>query len=271
MDSLKTGGADHEIIIELLPDYAIGALDERTAAAVQRHLASCQSCWLEHVSNLEAMGLLVNAAAPGPEVRAAFLTRATQERPIPAGADELDVLRSSSSHLAQDAPPRDSQRPKPIAPQWRRALPLAFAAAAAAILLLAFFAPWRSVQQDPAARVIAEIVTTAPSFELAESDQEPPASGVLYAEANENRAVLVARNLAALDEGLQYQIWLFNADGERTSGGQFSPDSSGQAEILIETPLTLASYSAIAVSAEPEEGSQAPTSPLTLGGWLQLP
>lgn len=271
MDSLKNAGHDHETIIELLPDYAIGALDERTTADVQQHLASCQSCGLEHVSILEVMGILGNAAAPDPAVRAAFLARATLERPISAGADELKVPRSPSSHLAQDAQPRGLQRPTPIAPQWRRALPLAFAAAAAALLLLAMFAPWRSAQQDPAARVIAEIVTTAPSFELADSDQEPPASGVLYAEANENRAVLVARDLAPLDEGQQYQIWLFKSDGERTSAGQFSPDSNGQVEILIETPLALASYSAIAVSAEPADGSQAPTSPLTLGGWLQLP
>jgi hypothetical protein len=159
-------------------------------------------------------------------------------------------------------------RPTPIRPWWKTQVPLALGMAAALLLLAFGLSTLRPEAPGAGQAIIAGIVADAPFYPLTDGELRPPATGVLFAAGDAMQAVLVAEGLPLLPTEQRYQVWLFAANGERTSAGLFTPDASGRAEVLLETERELAAYAAVAVSAEPAAGGQGPTSPLALGGWI---
>ena len=77
---------------------------------------------------------------------------------------------------------------------------------------------------------------------------------------------LVVEDLPALDANHQYQLWLIDRDGQRTSGAVFSVDAEGYGTTMVTSPLPLTSYVAFGVTAEPIGGSPGPTGQKVLGG-----
>jgi hypothetical protein len=76
-----------------------------------------------------------------------------------------------------------------------------------------------------------------------------PSSGVL----------LIAANLPQLPSGKTYQMWVIPKGGSPKPAGVFSSDVRGSAVHLSPGPVDLSTTGAVAVSVEPESGSQAPT------------
>jgi anti-sigma-K factor RskA len=76
-----------------------------------------------------------------------------------------------------------------------------------------------------------------------------PASGVL----------LIASNLPALESGKTYEMWVIPKGGAPKPAGLFQSDKQGNAVHLLSGPIDAAATGAIAVSVEPEAGSQAPS------------
>ena len=270
LDSLANRGQDHEQIIELLPDYAVGALGEAADDDVARHLETCASCRHELRIVLQLVGVLSDTPPPSPAPRETLLARARGETASPVAPVVSPLPASQPPRLPEHKLPEGGARSAP--PHWwQRTVPIAFAAAAvaAAILLTVGIVALRPNANDTNQAAIAQVIAHAPFYQLSDSDLSPPAAGVLFAMAEEPRAVLLAEGLPPLENGQRYQIWLFTREGERSSGGLFSPDAGGRAEVLLETPQPMLAYAAVAVSAEPSAGSPAPTSPLVLGGWLE--
>ena len=75
-----------------------------------------------------------------------------------------------------------------------------------------------------------------------------------------NVAVLRAQNFPVLEEGKQYQLWLISGD-ERTSGGLFSVDDYGCANILFYPDRSLDAFDGMGITPEPAGGSPGPTGP----------
>lgn len=265
MDALANPEAGHLEIIELLPDYAVGRLNDTELDHVARHLEECPTCRHALRQILHMVGILSNQPVPSPSTREELLARARgEESPIAPDWALGPPAPPPPVPMTTDGP----ERPSPIRPWWKTQVPIALTMAAA-LLLLAFgisaLRPTVPVADDA---IIASIIANAPLYPLTDGDLTPPASGVLFADDGASRAVLLAEGLPPLPADQRYQVWLFTDDGERASGGLFTPDASGRAEILIETPQPLRAYAAVAVSAEPAGGSQTPTSPLALGGWI---
>jgi hypothetical protein len=69
-----------------------------------------------------------------------------------------------------------------------------------------------------------------------------------------------------LPQDQRYQVWLFTTNDELVSAGLVSTDAGGDVRALLETPDPFVDYVGLALTAEPQMGSDAPTSALVLGG-----
>ena len=77
---------------------------------------------------------------------------------------------------------------------------------------------------------------------------------------NKDRGVLlIANNLPALPQGKTYELWVIPKGGAPRPAGLFKPDASGNALHVASGAVDVATLGAVAVSVEPESGSQAPT------------
>jgi anti-sigma-K factor RskA len=71
--------------------------------------------------------------------------------------------------------------------------------------------------------------------------------------------LLIAGNLPQLAPGRTYEMWVIPKGGTPRPAGLFQSAANGSAVHLLSGPVDVASIGAVAVSVEPETGSQAPT------------
>lgn len=262
---MSTQPLDHEQVIALLPDYAIGALEPADLDRVELHLEGCPECRTALLSILELGALISDVAPPEPGVRQRLLSKASHEvAPIPAPGVEPEPDRP--------APVPISGRLQ-LAAAGRRWGAQALLAATAALLIIGL-GIWnlRLREANQQVQTIAEILSSATVYPLTESQVSPPASGVLLVGAGDRRALLIANDLPPLADSEEYRIWLFDERGQPSPGSVLTADAAGRSRTEITLPQPLASYVAVAVSAEPAGGDgEGPSGPLALGGWLGTP
>jgi len=94
---------------------------------------------------------------------------------------------------------------------------------------------------------------------------QPGARAKVFWSDKAKRGILVAGNLAPLEPGKQYELWVF-AQGKPVPAGVFDPNTAGRA--LFESPelTAIASAENFAVTIEPRGGVPAPTGPIVLVG-----
>lgn len=251
----------HEEIAELLPDYAIGALDDGDLWRVEAHLERCPRCQEEFAHVLELVGVLSTVSPPGARVKRALFERAGLPLVAPA--------------IAFPAPEPETPRPPTLEPPRqlpRRWIQPAWIGLAAAVVLLALGGGWAFLQQqelDDQRDIIALLAEPDAAYPLTDSDVDTGASATFYADPDHDQALLVGQDFPPLDDGQRYQIWLFTPSGERVDGGLFTPDSDGSTLATVDPDEPISDYWAVGVSVEPDDGSDAPTSPLILGGWIR--
>lgn len=263
--------AEHEIVADMLADYALGTLDDEQLGRVAAHLNGCNRCQTELDQMLEMLGLLAIVAPPSPAVRQSILARA-QALPTPA----RNFARESAPRaIAGPTRPRATTRPISGPRDWSQmwqGRPARLALAAVLVAALVSLSVWNVLLQraaDDADEVAVLIANASAAYPLTDSSVVPPASGVLFVDAGSEVGALVAHDLPPLSPDQRYQIWLFTAGGDRVSGGLIDIDREGRARSLVRAPAALDFYAAVGISAEPRTGSLAPTSPLALGGWLR--
>lgn len=261
---------------ELLPAYALGALDGEELRELEAHLETgCPECEDRLVlwqGDVEAL------AAAAPPMAPSDTTRAR-------------LLRS----LAEEAPP--AAQAAPAAPARPRRIPGWLGLAAAALLVAAVWG-WieqgrlrgqveeltaerdRLAQraegldrqlaqaQTEAARLAQSLQTvSAPggrAIALAGLDPAPGASGRTFVDPSAGRAVFTARNLPALPAGKTYQLWFIPADGKPVPAGIFQTDSQGAATLEVERIAP--DVQVWAVTIEPAGGVPQPTGEMVLKG-----
>ena len=227
-------------IVDDLPAYALGVLDPAEALQIEAHLSECADCRAglqAYLAVVEQLPLAVAMSAPGAEVKSKLLAQVT---------------------------PRKLSTPSP---RWQARLagffrapqiPLRLAGLAAILLLIVSnLSLWQRANQlqRPSDFFIVELSGT---------EQFPDAKGVLIISAEGSEGTLVVEHLPELDESQQYQLWLIE-DGQRTSGGVFSPRESGYGRLWVASPGSLLVYDAFGVTIEPAGGSPGPTGDKVLG------
>lgn len=237
---------EHNDVFELIPAYALGALDEAELHAVEMHLAGCTACRAE-LAVYEDVADQLALAVPQVEPPAALHERlmARVERPVSAAVPARAGFGARLGALVQA-----------LAPVWAPVSLLLILLLAASNLLL-----WQQVRQ-------AEAPPPEPvSVYLGGTEAAPGAAGFIIFEPGSADALLVTYHLPALEASQQYQLWLIY-DGERDSGGVFSVSKNGNAVIRLTAGRPVAEYSAVGVTVEPAGGSPGPTGDRVLGGEL---
>ena len=232
-------------VLDSLPAYALGALEQDEARLVAEHLRGCYLCRRELAAFKQVAGHLALAV---PE------------------AHPPDELKSRLLERIQGPSPRRFQAEAKRV--WPRLLPLGLITSVAVILILLVsnLLFWQrlnhlEVLSGPLGmRAVAMQNTTA----------APSASGFVIISADGGNGVLVVDDLPPLDEQSQYQLWLVK-DGERVSGAVFSVDETGYRGVRIVTPDSLLTYSEVLVTVEPAGGSAMPAGKQVLQGSLFNP
>ena len=101
---------------------------------------------------------------------------------------------------------------------------------------------------------------------LAGTEVAPEAHGLIVVGSDGDEGAVVVEDLPPLDADQQYQLWLIDEDGQRTSGAVFSTDADGYAATMIISPVPLTNYTAFGVTIEPAGGSPGPTGQKVRGG-----
>ena len=119
------------------------------------------------------------------------------------------------------------------------------------------------------AREVLETLTdrTALRVTLTQPKGRPEPTGRATYLASRGTVVFQGNNLAALDPGKVYQLWLLPADGSAPiSAGSFSPDARGNANLVNSRLAGSIAAKAFAITIENQGGSQTPTLPILLVG-----
>jgi anti-sigma-K factor RskA len=148
-----------------------------------------------------------------------------------------------------------------------------------ATIALAIIAGWLANSRRDQARALAELRLAAQrnNTELARLTEafalmnDPAAKQVVFGEGapkpprgrvfvNPNRGVLLlASNLPPAPAGKIYEMWIIPKGGAPLPAGLFQSEPDGTAMYVRKGPVDIASTAVIAVTLEPEAGSQAPT------------
>ncbi|HEX5505512.1 MAG TPA: anti-sigma factor [Thermomicrobiales bacterium] len=262
----------HGDVAERLPEYALGLLDGPEADAVASHLRACPACRRDLAELEETAGLLAFAAPPArptPAAKAALFARiADLERPGP---------ETAAGGEPAPAPPRG----RGGRPRWLRVVPALAVAAALALLLGWNVAVQRQLnaerdrtaaltQQVQTEDAIARLIQSPTSaHSLTDSNLTPRPVGYIYTDPRSATALMLAYRMPPLAPGQRYQLWLIRTDGGRDSGGLFTVDERGDGQMIVHAPQPFGHYRSVGVTAEPWDGSPAPTTPRVVGGAIQ--
>jgi anti-sigma-K factor RskA len=224
--------------------YAMGVLDAGEQAELEQHLEDgCQVC---------SVGIKrANASM-------LFLATMPEQVDPPPGLRER-ILASVGA-----------QKPK-------RSWTPAWIIATAALAITVMWQAGRDIERDrvlTAAR--AEVQRTAADLAKAQTElrflDEPETKQVVFGQGkpqpprgsvliNARRGVLlIASNLPRVAPGKTYEMWVIPKTGAPVPAGLFQSNAQGEAVYLREGPVDVATTGAIAVTVEPESGSNAPTS-----------
>lgn len=227
-----------EHILDLVPAYALGALDADEYQKAARHLEVCQSCQAE----LDVYRQLT-----------ADLALAAPQRNPP---QHLKARLMDQIHQPVDQVP--SSWMQKLWARVHRLSPVWSLTSFVLILVLAvsniFF--WQQSRQ-----MQSRLHTLA----LNNTSAAPNATGLLVLSVDGARGTLVVDGLPSLGESQQYQLWLI-AGGQRTSGGVFSVGKKGYGYLWIKAPEPLNSYESFGITIEPYGGSPGPTGEKVLHG-----
>lgn len=223
---------NREELLDLIPAYALGALDKDERAAVEAWLpgdADAQQLLDEY----RALADLLPMAAPGV---------------------------AAPPHLEADLRKRIAARSQPVPkPALTRSWIPALAGIAAALLLVLAGVLLALRPGETPQALYDRLMEQQGAREVAiEPGLQPDTSGELVTSADGRQAVIRVNNLPHINEDQAFQLWLVDETGAR-SGGIFRFDDPYQDNFIViplEKPVT--EYRAFGVSLEPASGSPFP-------------
>ncbi len=245
-------------LLDLIPAYAIGALDEDERAEFET--------WLQH--DPEAHAILADYQAV-----ADHLVALAPLRPAP-GHLQADLRQRLAASPGKDAATKPVESPDMIRKLLRRRITWVLAAALFAVVILGVLLnQLNSADHSPVptpAELYAQLAAQSGSsrYEVVAGEVDTAVSGNLVISPDGKQAVLCIWSLPPIPNDQTFQMWLIDTSGTRTSGGLFRSDPSQKAvyiQVPFEQPVT--AYQGVGVSLEPSGGSpyeDQPTGPRVL-------
>jgi anti-sigma-K factor RskA len=249
---LSNPASNCDAIRELIPDYAFGLTDSKESRLVETNLAYCP----------EAADQLADFR----RIQAEMRTGVPQIEPPPQLIERLMA--------AIDVPVQAKQQLRPhIHRLW-------WAVAAAVIALIVTNVYWLTQVSDLTQRQkeLSAQIAQPNAFVLAStanlrwvrlppSQQNTDASAFMMWNAESEIGLLYARGFPTLEAGKTYQLWLTRGD-EKVSAGTFRVDADGQGALLFHVTEPIDKYTWARITAEPENGSDAPNGNIIVVGKL---
>jgi hypothetical protein len=291
---------------DLLPAYALGALDGDELRDLAAHLAAgCPTCEGELprlAAELEELAVAAAALPEGlageaPEILGGVKRRLLAELgQHPRLQRVRELPRSAAVPPAAVLAPHPSFVPALPAPSARRWAPLAAAA------MLALVAAWGLVRQASMGAEIVRLrgesrqlavraaalerraaeaqaesrrlvrtlsIIAAPGVEsvrLAGMGASHAAAGRTYVNVADRKAVFYAFGLPALGPDKTYQLWYLDDQEHPTSAGVFEVDAHGKAALVVDQSLPVERIQGWVVTVEPRGGRTQPTGSMALAG-----
>lgn len=225
-------------ILDLIPAYALGALEVEEVQEADRHLELCPACQAELIAYRQVV---------------ADLALASPQHNPPARLKER-LMKQVHKSAAQASPGWMQQ-------VWQRMRPLsAVWAMSSLVLILVLTASNLFLWQQT-----HKLQSKLRSVTLNDTAAAPNAAGLLVLSVDGESGTLVVDGLPALGQSQQYQLWLIDK-GKRTSGGVFSVSQEGYGSLWIDSPKPLILYQSFGITIEPFGGSPGPTGKKVLGG-----
>lgn len=259
--------------LDLCAGYALGCLDERDRAQLDRHLSEgcelCERALREFSIGATLLAGSLPAGTPGPALRDRVLIAAGSLRPGGPGAEPRADERSPG---AGKVIPIQRRRTVSVWPALGWAVAAAFA-----ITTVVFWSRIESMRSD-LFRAQEEqrwsALLNAPGARVALLGRTPRGPAALHGRAvmdpTTRRAVLVLEG-ARVPAGRDYELWAIRGSGAHALG-LVRPDARGHAVLRIEDVGDPATIGAFAVSLEPRGGAptaDAPTGPVILLGKIE--
>ncbi|CAN5729496.1 anti-sigma factor [soil metagenome] len=223
----------HEELRELLAPYVLGALTEEEEAPIRSHLLACEECMAEADRYAAAASALALTVDP---------------EPLPEGFADRVMAQVASERPATVATPSLARRLSPVAILSYAALLLLVAVLGVALV--------RVQQQETREQEIVQALVRDDGISLGGPDG---AIGKMV--ATSDGGLFVAAGLQSAPDGRTYQLWLID---EPCPGCEAEPVSAGTFEVsgslaVLETDRSLEGIDSVAVTIEPEGGSEQPT------------
>jgi anti-sigma-K factor RskA len=250
---------DRNTVLELIPAYALDALDDDERQAVETLLetdAHARQLLAEYRAVADMLAFTVPNREISPTSRSQLQARLAQRQavhtPILEQPDDSATITEKAKRQAVS--------------RWWVAVAAAtvmFVFAMISLLVLLRPAPDPTEEQRIAygRRVYYEIVDQdgAQRFPI-EADYEG-VDGDLVISPDGERVVLRLQDLPVLDESQSFQLWLIDSE-KNSSGGVYQwPDGHGPYYLVLHLEKPLAEYVRFGMSIEPAGGSEAPTGP----------
>jgi anti-sigma-K factor RskA len=256
-------------IEELLPAYALDALDGDDLLELEEHLAGdCDECRRQLAlwqGDLEELAAAVTPVEPS-EITRARILRLAGGSPAPARA-----VRRTSGWLAAAALVLLGLAVWGFAGQARlrgevRRLAAARDGQAREVERLSgevVAARSQAVKAEQALQILA--APGVQSVVLAGLAAAPGAKGRAYVNPSSREALFYAFDLPALPQDKTYELW-FIAGGKPVAAGTFAVDPRGAASLRVDRVADAGRIDAWAVTVEPRGGVPQPTGAMVLKG-----
>jgi anti-sigma-K factor RskA len=246
---------DRELVLELIPAYALGALDADERAAVEALLATdadARQLLAEYQTITDHLSLMTPARRAPAHLQSDLRGRlAAQRAPQMAAPPTLPV--------AAPPPARPAARPGRVQRLW---LPLTAAAAivlvAAALLLL------RAGQTpaDPGEQLFTQIVAQADARQIPiTASENQTAAGEMVLTADGSQAVIRVEQLPSITAQQTFQLWLIDAEGAHSGGLLQFANAQASNYIVLPLEKPVQQYTGFGLSIEPAGGSPNPDGP----------
>jgi len=223
---------DRETFLDLIPAYALDALDSDERAEFETLLAQ----------DAEAQTLLAEYQIITDNL---VLTTPIQPAPDHLGADLRQRLAQSP------VPARKVRRPR----WW-------FGLVAAAVLAVVAVVTWGIMQLQSPVEIDSEqlyndIVAQAniQRVSVTPADEFTNIVGELVVDLDANRAVIQVENLPEIEYDQTFQLWLRDSEGTVIDGGLFAGNHYGPTYVTLPLQIPFTNYAGFGVSLEPAGGS----------------
>ena len=243
-----------EHVLNLLPGYVLGCLDDDDLIIVARHLSICKDClkvlyeYQETINQLTLSGPLLD---PPKALKNKVMMEIRNRADISAHSRPVSIWENFI---------------KSIQTWFANPIGLALGGAVFVLIMILginsfFFKPQNNLLQTNLPGDHLRLV------QLTAPQDTPRTVGYLMVFKKEVYGTLIVEDAPLLDSHHQYQLWLI-ADGKRTSGGVFSVNSSGYGVLDVSASRPLEEFEAVGITIEPNGGSSGPTGKKVLGGNL---